>query len=392
MNFAPTEQPDNLPEGQPAEMPVAPPEYVAPVQPVTTGSRPSRRLVVAAVLAAAIGVGAVAVGLAAGGTPAAPAPAVANARGVLLGADTGAWTPPNGGAAAAPNAPGAGGPGMIGGPRAFGLGGMGPGGRMGGPGGFGSITITAISGSQLTLTTADGWTRTIDDSKATVTNAGQTVGASTLTVGESITFNQSRQSDGTYTITAIQVVLPHVDGTVKVVNDNTITVTQRDGTTKDIAVNGSTTYKLAGAASSLDAVTVGAQIDAQGTTTGGTFTASLVNIQPAMAGGTVTVISGDTITVKQRDGSTLTITIDPATTKIQVAGKTNATISDIAVNAIVMAQGTKNADGTFSATDVRAFTPGAGFGPGMRGGQGRMPGWHGAPGAQPAPTPAGTTN
>ena len=95
--------------------------------------------------------------------------------------------------------------------------------------------------------------------------------------------------------------------------------------------------------------------------------------------------------MKSRGGTSVTITVGPST-KYQVAGKTNATISDIAVNAIVMAQGTKNADGTFSATDVRAFTPGTGFGPGMRGGQGRMPGWHGAPGAQPAPTPAGTTN
>ncbi len=390
MNFAPTEQPDNLSEGKPAEPPVAP-AYVAPVQPVTTTSRPSRRLVVAAVLAAAIGIGAVAVGLAAGGAPATPAPAVANARGVLLGADTGTWTPPNGGVVAAPNAPGAGGPGMFGGFRAVGPGGMGSGGRMGGPGGFGSITITAISGSQLTLTTADGWTRTIDDSNATVTNAGQTVSVSTLTVGESITFDQARQSDGTHKITAIWVVLPHVAGTVKAVSGDTITITQRGNTTKDITVNGSTTYKLAGAASSLDAVSVGAQIDAQGTTAGASFTASLVAIQPAMAGGTVTAVRTDSITVKSRGSTSLTIDVT-ASTKYQVAGKTNATLSDIAVNAIVMAEGTKNADGSFAATVVRAFTPGTGFGPGMRGGQGWMPGWHGVPGARPAPTPSGTTN
>ncbi len=396
MNFAPTEQPDNLPEGRPAELPVAPPEYIAPVQPVTTGSRRSRRLVAAAVLAAAVGVGAVAVGLTAGATPATPAPTVANARGVLLGADTGTWTPPNGGSAAAPDAPGAGGPDMFGGPAGFGPGGMGPAGRMGGPGGFGSITITSLSLPKLTLTTADGWTRTIDTTGATVTNAGQTVAASTLTVGESITFDQTRQSDGSYTITAIRVVLPHVDGTVQSVAAGTsITVKQRDGTTKDIAVNGSTTYKLAGAASSLSAVTVGAQVDAQGTTSNGTFTAALVTIQPAIAGGTVTGIAGTTtgttISVKMRDGSTLEIKVD-ASTKYQVAGKTTATLSDIAVNTIVMAEGTRNADGSFSATVVRAFTPGAGFGPGMRGDHGWMPGSRGTPGAQPAPTPAGTTN
>jgi hypothetical protein len=391
MNFAPTEQPDGLPDGQPAEQPVTPPAYVAPVQPVTSTGRGSRRLIAAAIVAAAIGLSAVAVGLASSGTPPSPAaPAVANARGVLLGADTGAWTAPNGATAPGPNAPGVTGAG----PGGFGPSGMGRGGPMGGPGGFGAITITAINGTQLTLTTADGWTRNIDDSTATITKAGQAVQASALAVNDAITFDQARQSDGTYKITAIRVVLPQVAGTVKVVSGNTITVTQRDNTTKDITVTGSTTYKLAGAASTSAALTVGAQVDAQGTTAAdGTFTATFVSIQPAMAGGTVTATSpsDQTITVKARDGSSLTIKVD-ATTKYQVAGKTTASLSDIAVNAIVMAEGTKNADGTFSATVVRALTPGAGFGPGMRGGHGWMPGFHGTPGAQPAPTPAGNTN
>ena len=390
MNFAPTEQPDGLPDGQPAEQPVAPPAYVAPVQPVTSTSRGSRRLIAAAILAAAIGVSAVAVGLASSGTPPSPsAPAAANARGVLLGADTGTWTAPNGATAPGPNAPDVAG----GGPGGFGPGGMLGGGRMGGPGGFGAITITAINGSQLTLTTADGWTRTIDDTAATITKAGQTVQASALAVSDSIMFDQTRQSDGTYKITAIRVVLPHVDGTVQSVSGSTVTLTLRDKTTKAITLTASTTYQLAGAASTSAALTVGAQVDAQGTTAAdGTFAATLVNIQPAIAGGTVTATSAtdQTITVKTRSGS-LTIKVD-STTKFQVAGKTTASLSDIAVNAIVMAEGAKNADGTFSATVVRAFTPGAGFGPGMRGGHGWMPGSHGTPGAQPAPTPAGTTN
>ena len=42
MNFAPTEQPEGLPDGQPAEQPVAPPAYVAPVQPVTLELRAAR--------------------------------------------------------------------------------------------------------------------------------------------------------------------------------------------------------------------------------------------------------------------------------------------------------------------------------------------------------------
>ena len=390
MNFAPTEQPDGVPDGQPAEQLVAPPAYIAPVQPVTSNARGSRRLTAAAVLATAIGLSAVAVGLASSGTPPSPAaPAVANARGVLLGADTGTWTAPDGATAPGPNAPN-----MTGaGPGAFGPGGMGRGGPVGGPGAFGSVTIKAISLPTITLATADGWTRTIDTTGATVKRAGQTVDVSTLVVGDAITFSQARQSDGTYKITSIQVLLPQVNGTVKSVIGDTVTLTQRDGTDKAFQVTTSTTYKLAGAASTSAALTVGAQVDAQGTVSGGTFTATLVNIQPAMAGGTVTATSSSnqTIIVKARDGSSLTIKVD-ASTKYQVAGKTTASLSDIAVNAIVMAEGTKNADGTFSATVVRAFTPGAGFGPGLRGGRGWMPGFHGMPGAQPAPTPAGNTN
>jgi hypothetical protein len=388
MNLAPSEQPDGLPDGQLAEQPASPPEYVAPVQPVAPSSRRSRPLIAAAILAGAIGLSAVAIGLAFTGTPAAPAPAPVNARGVLLGADTGTWTAPNGGTAAAPNMPG-----MLGGGPS---GGFGPGGgRMGGPGAFGSITITAINGTQLSLTTADGWTRTIDGAGATVKNDGQTVDLSTLKVGDSITFSQAHQTDGTYKITSIQVVLPHVAGTVKSVSGSSVTLTERGGTDTVIQVNGSTTYKLAGVASSIAALTVGAQVDAQGTIVNGTFTATLVNIQPAMAGGTVTANDGSSkITVKTRTGSSLTIIVSAAT-KYQVAGKTNATLSDIAVGANVMAQGSSNPDGMFSATVIRAFSAGAasgpGFGPGMRGGHG-MPWSRGGNGTPPTPAPAGTTN
>ncbi len=75
-----------------------------------------------------------------------------------------------------------------------------------------------------------------------------------------------------------------------------------------------------------------------------------------------------------------------------MAGKTTASLSDIAVGAIVMAEGTPNADGSFTATVVRAFPAGSpGFGPGMRGGHG-MPWAPGTPGTPVNPAPTGTTN
>jgi len=406
MDFAPTEQPDELPEGPPAEQPAAPPAppaYVAPVQPVTPPSRRSRSLIAGAIIAGAIGIAAVAIVVASPGTPTVAAPAAANARGVLLGADTGTWTPPSGGAAAAPDVPGMMGGGFgpsDSGPGAMGPGGMGRGGRLGGGGMFASISITAIDGTKLSLSTADGWTRTVDAAGATITKAGQTVDFSTLKAGDSIVFDQSRQTDGTFKITAIQVVLPHADGTVKVVGDTSVTLTQRDGTDKVVTLTGSTTYQLFGlaskpSASTKAALTVGDQVDAQGTTASdGSFTASLVTIRAAEAGGTVTAKSGTSITVTTRGGTPLTINVDASTTYL-VAGTTAPTLSNIAVGSIVIAEGTRNTAGTFSATTVRAFAAGSGVGPGMmpgmRGGRG-MPWGPGRPAPQPTPTPAGTTN
>lgn len=131
----------------------------------------------------------------------------------------------------------------------------GPGGLrgFGGPGfgrgdfGFGGITITAISGSNLSLKTADGWTRTIAlTSDTAITRAGTTIPAGDLKVGDRIGFRQDRQTDGSYTITAINVVLPSVGGKVTKVDGSTITVEQRDGTTATIHVTGDTTYRIAG--------------------------------------------------------------------------------------------------------------------------------------------------
>src|SRR5487761_2062347 len=85
MDFAPTEQPEGLPDGQPAEQPESRPQYVAPIQPVAPSSRRSLPLIAGAILAGAVG-------LSSAGTPATAAPAPANARGVLLGADTGTWS------------------------------------------------------------------------------------------------------------------------------------------------------------------------------------------------------------------------------------------------------------------------------------------------------------
>ncbi len=148
-----------------------------------------------------------------------------------------------------------------------GLGGFGRG-DFGGFGRFGfrDIAITAIDGSDLSLKTEDGWTRTITvTSTTTVTKGGATITVGDLAVGDQIAFAQDRATDGTYTVTAIKVVLPSVVGEVTAIDGNTITVTQPGGTTATIHVDGSTTYQVNGAAGALSDVKVGSFIAAEGT-------------------------------------------------------------------------------------------------------------------------------
>jgi hypothetical protein len=138
-------------------------------------------------------------------------------------------------------------------------------GRFGG--GIGAITITSISGSNLTLETEDGWTRTIAVTSTTpITKGAQTITAGDLAIGDTIRFSQTRAADGTYTVTAIKVVLPSVAGTVTAKSSTTITIQQEDGTSVTINVGSDTTYSVAGVTDGdLGDVAVGMRLVAAGT-------------------------------------------------------------------------------------------------------------------------------
>lgn len=129
--------------------------------------------------------------------------------------------------------------------------GRGPGGwRMGGRGGgmsFGGITITAISGSRISLKTPDGWIRTITiDGSTTYPQNGATAALSDLKVGDEIQFRETRGTGGTYSINAISVVAPHAGGTISSISGSTLKVTLPDGTSTTITVGSATTYDVGG--------------------------------------------------------------------------------------------------------------------------------------------------
>jgi Domain of unknown function (DUF5666) len=133
--------------------------------------------------------------------------------------------------------------------------------------GLGGITITAISGNNLSLETEDGWTRTITvDSGTTYSKSGDAIALGDLKVGDQVGFRQTREDGGTWTIDSIVVILPHVGGEVSKVDGSSITLTQRDGSTATITVNGQTAYSVNGDDSAaLADVKVGMFLVAEGT-------------------------------------------------------------------------------------------------------------------------------
>ncbi|MEA2620903.1 MAG: hypothetical protein QOC97_1676 [Chloroflexota bacterium] len=142
------------------------------------------------------------------------------------------------------------------------------GGAFGGLGrfGLGGITITAVNGSDVSLKTDDGWTRTITVTDATkITKGGAAIKVGDLAAGDKVRLAQDRAADGTYTVTGIVVVLPTVAGQVSAVDGNTVTVTQPGGTKATIHVSGGTTYQVNGAKGALSDVKVGSFIAAEGT-------------------------------------------------------------------------------------------------------------------------------
>ena len=113
--------------------------------------------------------------------------------------------------------------------------------------GFGRVTITAIDGTKVSLTTEDGWTRTITLTTATtITRGGAAATAADLHVGDAIRFRQERAADGSFTITAVDVVLPQVLGTITKVDGSTLTLTARDGSTVTVHLGGSTQIRVRG--------------------------------------------------------------------------------------------------------------------------------------------------
>ncbi len=216
---------------------------------------------------------------------------------------------------------------------------------------LGHISITRIDGSRLALVTDDGWTRTIDAAGATITRDGAKIAVADLAVGDEIVLRQKRQADGTFTVTAIQVILPKVSGLVTDVAASSLTLAARDGTKTTVKLTASTTYRLGKDAADKSVVKAGMQAVATGPKAAdGTLTATSITVSPSQVAGTVSAVAATSLTLAARDGTKTTVKLTSSTT--YRLGKNKADLSVVKVGMQAVATGLKAEDGTLTATSV----------------------------------------
>ena len=167
---------------------------------------------------------------------------------------------------------------------------------------------------------------------------------------------------------------PGVFGKVTAISGNTLTVTEtnpKDSTTTTYTVDASSAKVMKGsegaapAASSVSAIVVGDTVAIRGTVTGTSVVATEVmdGVMPHMgfggkggmgmgAMGTVTAVSGNTITITGKDGKTYTIDGSAA----KVSKTSSITVGDIKVGDTIGARGTVSGT-TITAKDIMDGIP-----------------------------------
>jgi len=202
-------------------------------------------------------------------------------------------------------------------------------------GGSGTINLTSWRSTPATVTVSA--TTVYTQAQVAATSADVHVGSRILACG----------TGGSTNVQASQVyiILPRVAGVVTNVNGSTLTLTGFDGRTSTVTVGDSTTYDQAGQKASLADIKSGTAISAQGTQAGnGALNAVRVEIQVPRVAGKVTTVSGSTITLSSPRGGTTTVVTSPQTTYSAISG-TATTANAVTANTYIIAQGPLSSDG-----------------------------------------------
>ena len=155
--------------------------------------------------------------------------------------------------------------------------------------------------------------------------------------------------------------------TVTAIDGTSLSLKTADGWTRTISVTSSTKITRAGTSVALSTIKVGDTIALRETkASDGSFTIDAITVVLPRVFGQVTAATASTITVKQFDGSSLTIHVGSGTT-FRILGVSKATAASVKVGMTISAEGTKAADGSFDALSVAGGQLRTGFpGPGHK--------------------------
>jgi hypothetical protein len=215
--------------------------------------------------------------------------------------------------------------------------------------------VTGLGANTITLQDRHGNATTYTTTSATTYFEGRTAGtAAELAANEEVSLELTSTSP--QTVTKVEIHLVRFAGPVTAVAGNTITIGGRHGTTFNVLVGSATTYTSGGAASTFAAVVVGAVIDAVGIpdTTPGTLDANSVNIWAPRVqthvSGVVSSLGTNTITLKDRHGTTTENTTSSTTTYFE--GKTGTTVAALAANEEVSLELTSTSPQTVTKVEI----------------------------------------
>jgi hypothetical protein len=160
-------------------------------------------------------------------------------------------------------------------------------------------------------------------------------------------------SPGSTTAKAVRVLEPRVVGIIVGISGNTVTTIGHSGLERVIDTSGSTSYHEGRSLVSQGTLKLGELITARGKPSSSQTILDATNIVihlPHYAG-TVTAISGDTLTMKLRDGVVATINVTGTTTYRD--GRTASSLSAIKDGSFVVAKGLVTGTNTMTATGLQ---------------------------------------
>ncbi len=229
----------------------------------------------------------------------------------------------------------------------------------GGGGDHAAGYVMAMTATSLNVESAGGVTTTYTLSPVTTyTLDGQPASAALLVIGERVEV-QSAPGAPT-TATSVNIDLAEIHGLVRSVSGSTILVIGPEGFTRTVQTGASTTVTSGGQPSSLNAITPGEPIVAEGTidTTGAILDAVTIKVRapeqqrPEHVAGVVTALTpGASVTINGDHGASTTYALTSATTYTE--GPATVPSTDLGVGEHVSITTVTGAATTAASIDIR---------------------------------------